>query len=450
MSKKKKNNKKRSPNMSRPKATSAPQISQCMIVKNEEHNIERALSWGKDIVYEQIVVDTGSTDRTVEIAERMGAKIYHFEWIDDFSAAKNYAIEQATGDWIAFLDADEFFEQEDTERLLEHVKKINADPKLRNKHKVIGCSLYNVGDDGETSSVVDQARIFQNRKEIRYVGRIHEAIAVYTYDVLWVKDIKIIHNSSIEMRNALGKGERNIKMIRAELADDPHNIDLKGFLAEALISTQKPENMEEGERLFSQLIEKGAEGKASKELTRRAYNYIILKNIGNPQELEKCIDLCNRAIINFPDWLDFKYFHAILLNKIGQYENALALVTECEQKLAGGQYRANAEVISARPHLLFAEGLVAAQELRDTETVIKCAAYILAADKANMGVLGPYISTLQKSGASTEELLTTLGNIYNMDDPKDLLILARAAKDYGAISLAQNIVSMAGERMGRT
>ena len=88
-------------------------ISQCMIVKNEEKNIRRALSWAKEIVQEQVVVDTGSTDRTVEIAESMGAKIFHFEWCDDFSAAKNYAIEQATGDWIAFLDADEYFTPED-------------------------------------------------------------------------------------------------------------------------------------------------------------------------------------------------------------------------------------------------------------------------------------------------------------------------------------------------
>ena len=80
-------------------------LSVCMIVKNEESNIERALSWGKGIVSEQIVIDTGSTDNTVKIAESMGAKVYHFEWIDDFSAAKNYAIEKCSGDWIAFLDA---------------------------------------------------------------------------------------------------------------------------------------------------------------------------------------------------------------------------------------------------------------------------------------------------------------------------------------------------------
>ena len=75
-------------------------ISQCMIVKNEEKNIEKALSWGKGIVAEQIVVDTGSTDRTVEIAKAMGAQVYYFQWIDDFAAAKNFAIEKARYEWM--------------------------------------------------------------------------------------------------------------------------------------------------------------------------------------------------------------------------------------------------------------------------------------------------------------------------------------------------------------
>ena len=92
-------------------------LSQCMIVKNEECNIERALRWGKGVVWEQIVVDTGSRDRTVQIAESMGAKVYHYTWSDDFSAAKNYAISKARGEWIAFLDADETFAPGDGEKL---------------------------------------------------------------------------------------------------------------------------------------------------------------------------------------------------------------------------------------------------------------------------------------------------------------------------------------------
>ena len=86
--------------------TSKVRLSQCMIVKNEERNMEQALSWGKGIVWEQIVVDTGSTDGTVELAKKMGAKVFHFTWNNDFSAAKNYALSKAKGNWIAFLDAD--------------------------------------------------------------------------------------------------------------------------------------------------------------------------------------------------------------------------------------------------------------------------------------------------------------------------------------------------------
>jgi len=97
-------------------------LSQCMIVKNEEKNIEKALGWAKGIAFEQIVVDTGSTDRTVEIAEKLGAKIFHFEWINDFSAAKNFAIEQASGNWIAFLDADEYLSVKDAAKLLPFFK----------------------------------------------------------------------------------------------------------------------------------------------------------------------------------------------------------------------------------------------------------------------------------------------------------------------------------------
>ena len=84
----------------------------------------QALSWGKGIVSEQIVVDTGSTDRTVEIAEQMGAKVYHFTWIDDFAAAKNFALSKARYEWIAFLDADEYFPMEDAKRLLADRKSV--------------------------------------------------------------------------------------------------------------------------------------------------------------------------------------------------------------------------------------------------------------------------------------------------------------------------------------
>ncbi|MCL2222115.1 MAG: glycosyltransferase family 2 protein [Oscillospiraceae bacterium] len=427
---------------------SSPTVSHCMIVKNEESNMEHALGWGKDILTEQIVVDTGSSDRTVEIAQRMGAKVFHFDWIDDFAAARNYSIEQASGDWFVVLDADEFFTREDAEKLLEYIGKIQADPNLSNKYKVIGCSLYNVAETGEIISTVKATRVYKNIKSHRYAGRVHEIIAAKPHELIWVEDIKIIHRTSLETRAELGKVERNIKLIRAELAENPQSLDLKGYLAEALITSDIEQDIKEGESLFNELIDKSSTKKATDMLTRKAYNYFLLKNVENPEKIEYCTELCRRAMKDFPGWLDFEYFYTIILNNSGEHEQALQLAIKIEKKLSAEQYLANSEILAAKPGLLYAQSMIAAQELQDIEKVIKYATIILAAEKRLMGVLGPYIITLLNNGASEDELVKTLGNIYNLDDPKDLLIIARAAKDYGAIPFAQKIVAMAGKLMG--
>ena len=82
-------------------------ISLCVIAKNEEAMIADCLESVRDVVDEMIVVDTGSLDRTVAIAEAAGARVVTFKWCDDFSAARNASIKAATGDWVLILDADE-------------------------------------------------------------------------------------------------------------------------------------------------------------------------------------------------------------------------------------------------------------------------------------------------------------------------------------------------------
>ena len=88
-------------------------LSLCMITKNEEKNLSRCLDSIKDIVDEIIIVDTGSTDKTVEIAKSYGAHIYHYDWNNDFSKARNVSLQKATKDWILVLDADEVLPYEE-------------------------------------------------------------------------------------------------------------------------------------------------------------------------------------------------------------------------------------------------------------------------------------------------------------------------------------------------
>ena len=91
------------------KPKSQLKISGCCMVKNEEKNLPRTLDSIKSVVDELIIIDTGSTDGTIDIAKSYGAKIIETTWNDDFSTPRNMAIDAANGDWIIFLDADEFF-----------------------------------------------------------------------------------------------------------------------------------------------------------------------------------------------------------------------------------------------------------------------------------------------------------------------------------------------------
>src|SRR5437867_2509435 len=88
-------------------ASATPLLSICMIVKNEEENLARALGSAAGLDAELVVVDTGSTDGTVEVARRAGARVLEFPWVDDFSAARNFGFESARGRWLLVLDADE-------------------------------------------------------------------------------------------------------------------------------------------------------------------------------------------------------------------------------------------------------------------------------------------------------------------------------------------------------
>jgi len=422
-------------------------LSQCMIVKNEEKNIERALAWARDITYEQIVVDTGSTDRTVEIAESIGAKVYHFEWINDFSAARNHALEQATGDWILIIDADEYFPAGDAEKLLNHIMHVEADHELREKCIALSCAATNVDDNGRPMSTTSNVRMFRNTPLIRFSGRIHEQHNIDANRVVWMDDVRMIHTGYSETaRRESGKVERNIKLLTTELENDPENVNLKAYLADSLELSSREADLVEADRLFAEVI--NSDMHVHPKLKIKAYVHFLNKHINNPDNLNECDELCRRALNEFPGNLDFEYFQASVLNSKREYRAAWDLLKSGEERLLCGDNLGAAFYVPADPSMIYGQLLLAAQGLGDISGIIMYATLMLKTDKTRFDILCPYIFTLINHSASVDELIGLLMSIYDLNDPKDLMFIARAAKDIGAVDLARMIMTLAGEVMG--
>ena len=143
-----------------------PDISLVLIVKNEEKDLARCLQSFKDIVKEIIIVDTGSTDRTVEIAKSFNARVEYFEWCDDFAEARNESLKYATCEWILRTDADEYIEDSEKAKLLHCVNSGLAEAYI--------CPTISTTEKGE--DVVENVRLIKNHLGITYNYPIHETI----------------------------------------------------------------------------------------------------------------------------------------------------------------------------------------------------------------------------------------------------------------------------------
>ena len=151
---------------------SAPLLSLVMMVKNEEAFLEDALRSALPLCDELVVVDTGSTDRTVEIARDLGARVSSFAWCDDFSAARNETLRQARGQWVAVLDADERFRCADPAA----VRALLA-PGPDFPCEGLSLPVVNVTLEGQVISRFQSVRIFGNAPDrIAYVGRVHNQL----------------------------------------------------------------------------------------------------------------------------------------------------------------------------------------------------------------------------------------------------------------------------------
>jgi glycosyltransferase involved in cell wall biosynthesis len=192
----------------------ASTISVCMIVKNEEAFLPQCLESIKAFVDEIIIVDTGSTDGTVAIAESFGAKIYHHPWENDFSKHRNQSLSYATGDWILQIDADEELAAGSGQRLRDTVRKGTADYYLS--------PFFDINRHGEVTAVYNLIRLFRNNMGMKFTRSVHNQLQMkgkgsfckirfnhYGYDL-----------SSEKME---AKHVRTTTMLKKAIEDDPED-----------------------------------------------------------------------------------------------------------------------------------------------------------------------------------------------------------------------------------
>jgi len=443
MSKKKK--KKSSPQRIKQRQQPLVRLSQVMIVKNEEKNIEKSLSWAKDIAYEQIVVDTGSTDRTTLLAEKMGAKVCHFEWINDFSAAKNFAMDQAEGNWIAILDADEYMPREDAKELLSILKRIQSSPELLKEYDSINCSWLQLDDTGKTYAVLTQQRIFRNRPDLRYEGKIHEAVRLRN-KYFNAENLRIMHTGYTQTAfSEADKRERNIRMLREEYKSDPDNPHIMLYLADSIKSAGTEDARSEAEHLYLKAL--ASNKPADPTIKRLAYDFLISRYAAADDKKKEALELCDTAISELPNHVDYYYFRGLLNNQCGKYDEARVDLLRCEQALVTPSAVPETRVLYPSPVLLYhqlsicARGLNNEKEIKKYDSIIHA---MLMEAKGQTTVVGPYIAMLFQEKKTGIEVFEKLTPVYNVNDRQDLMLIADAAKEYRAVMFAEKIIEMLG------
>lgn len=206
-------------NVQRDSKQAAPlRISACAIMKDESENLPAWLESVGSFADEIIVVDTGSQDDTRAIAEAGGARVYDFVWVGDFAAAKNFAIEQATGDWIAFPDADEIFSVDSRSKIRPLLERLEQHRDIL----AVCCRLVNVDKDDRNRymETIEQIRLFRRRPELRYLGRIHEALAGVPEGNIWHdRELTIYHTGYSSSVMPL-KNRRNLELLRRKAEEE--------------------------------------------------------------------------------------------------------------------------------------------------------------------------------------------------------------------------------------
>jgi len=295
-------------------------LSVCMIVKDEENNLTELLPSIEKFADEIVVVDTGSTDNSLSIAKKFGAKTGTFEWCDDFSKARNRSLELAECEYVMWLDADDRIEDGEARKITQLKEQLSPNSPKAFMFKIK--SLFT----NSRSDVCYQVRLFPNREDLRFKGRVHEQIvwAITKAEIpLAITEVEITHTG---YENPIGNRKkllRNLKLLLEDLKENPHDPAVNHFTAKTYLGLGDTKKAKE--YLYKTLTEEYKSTNAPSYIEAA----IMLANIHlQEHDPNRAKELLHNLLKNFPKNDIVKLALAEVLARCGEYRKALGYLEE--------------------------------------------------------------------------------------------------------------------------
>lgn len=293
-------------------------LSACMIVKNEEAMLERCLNSIKHLVDEIIIVDTGSTDSTVEIAKSFNARIFHHPWEDDFSKHRNQSISYATGDWILVIDADEELDAASItkNRLKETLKK-----KSKNENALF-ITILEKNSAGEVTNKIKRARFFRNHADVIYRGIVHNT-PEYKGSTGELELNLFHYGYALSEEKMLERHRRTSYLLHQRVEQNPDDYPAYFYLAQLCMQMNEEKKGIEYARKCLDLLENVKEKDENIHFYYSIYHILALTLISQ-EDYHTAIEIVREGLEKLPDEIDLLYDLACT----GYFLNDLNLVIE--------------------------------------------------------------------------------------------------------------------------
>lgn len=300
-------------------------ISACYIVKNEAENLAKSIKSLKNQVNEIVVVDTGSTDNTIAVAGKLGAKVYSFPWQDDFSQARNFALSKAKGDWLILLDADEYF----TAKTAGNIRQV-----IRQAQQADGLLVQLVNFDVDKAKVqnyFNALRIVRKQAGLHYEGMIHEELKLSGDNSMKLAQVPAnmleIYHTGYATSVSKQKIKRNLQMLQQAVANGQSEESLARYFCDCYFGL---DDMEKCEYYGWMEIRKGRQSlNFGSRCHRVLMNYYGQRS--DAESMAKRRQLAEISTEQYPEVPDFWAEYSECLYQAGEYARAITAMEKALQ-----------------------------------------------------------------------------------------------------------------------